>query len=397
MKKILLFCFIILFVFRTFSYSQNFKKVDTVLVFHVSNNIGGKTIESYIPYKKDSKIHWMDNQNIEHKSIVNDMNSGFLTLNSSKVYPSEINILFIKSQTGPIPTFREQPYSILHDSSNKFSIMSYYDFTVLLKELAITIAHNNNDPIYKNISPEEYKAAIERKKQRRREMFAALDTCPLHYGIKTNLVRDLTNEINVSFELPVKRNLCIDFGVGILYAKNRSRFDFATVLSAMREGALWSNSYYIFDHSFYNRKGFTLEAISKFFLSKKKHLYLGPQLCFRYFYYDNRWSYVNENGSDYYRRISWALQSERSSSVQCNAIFGVQTPQIKKFIFDAFISFGFMYRGGSVTRSIYKTYLHEGTHTEYYDPPEKFKGGNFSLSGQVGFRMGWRFGKAKLH
>jgi hypothetical protein len=57
-----------------------------------------------------------------------------------------------------------------------------------------------------------------------------------------------------------------------------------------------------------------------------------------------------------------------------------------------------MYRGGIVSRSVEKTYLHYGgTHTENYDPPQSFKGGNFSLSGQIGFRLGFRFGKAKLY
>ncbi len=379
------------------SFAQNWNNWDTVLVFHTTYKSRGKTNEHDFAYIKKGRIQWVDKHNVKHKSVVQAMNSDFLMLDTFKVYPSDIIGLSKMLQSGPFPSFSKTSFTVVPDSTGEFIFMSFEDYEKHADRLLAISNPPPNKPFAPHITSQQYDSILEKKEQRRNAIFAALDTCPVHYGIKTNIVRDLTNEINLIFELPIKRNLCLDIGVGVLYAKNRDGYDFATVLSAMKEGSLWSGSRYIFDHSFYNRKGFTLEAIPKFFLSKKKHLYVGPQLCFRYYYYDDRWSYVNENGSDYYRNISFAFQSERSASIQCNVIFGVQTPQIKKFVFDAFMSFGFMYRGGSVTRSIYKTQYSEGSHTEIYDPPHKYKGGNFSMSGQIGFRMGLRFGKAKLY
>ena len=106
---------------------------------------------------------------------------------------------------------------------------------------------------------------------------------------------------------------------------------------------------------------------------------------------------MGDDGSDDYYRAYYAYQSEKSASIQLNAIFGVQTPQIKRFLFDAFVSFGFMYRGGTVSRTIENTYFHYyGTKTDTYGPPLTFKGGGFSLAGQIGFRIGFRFAKAIL-
>jgi hypothetical protein len=286
---------------------------------------------------------------------------------------------------------------VIFDSTGLFKVMSYYDFRILIK----TISYSNTaqhifNPFSKNISSERYTAGLERKRQHRIEHFAALDTCPLHYGIKTNLVKDLINEINLSFEIPVKRNLCIDVGVGILYTRSNSNtlgYDeaFAQFQFFKSDNQFW------FDHSYYNRKGFGLEVIPKFFISKKRNLYIGPQLCYRYYNYQNKWVFNFDEGSDYYHREHYSFQSEKSSAVQLNAMFGVQTPQIKKFLFDAFISFGFMYRGGTVSRTIEKTVGHYyGTHIEIFDPPKTFSGGGFSLSGQIGLRLGFRFGKAKL-
>ncbi|HQI70091.1 MAG TPA: hypothetical protein PLT47_05025, partial [Bacteroidales bacterium] len=140
-----------------------------------------------------------------------------------------------------------------------------------------------------------------------------------------------------------------------------------------------------------------VEMIPKFFLTKKKHLYLGPQLYVRYHYYKNEWIFVNADGSDYYHRRFEALQSEKSATVQLNALFGVQSPQIKRFIFDAFVSLGIMYRGGVITRTQEVTYYHEGSRRDFYDPPLEYTGGGIMLSGQIGIRIGWRFGKAKLY
>jgi hypothetical protein len=153
-----------------------------------------------------------------------------------------------------------------------------------------------------------------------------------------------------------------------------------------------------FDHSYYNRKGFSVEVMPKFFLLRKKTLFIGPQICFKYYHYQDKWVFINDVPDDYYYTTNYALQSEKSTAVHLNVMFGVQTPPIKKFLFDAFVSFGFLYRGGTVSRSTEKTVVNShGTLLENYDPPQTFKGGGFSLSGQIGLRLGFRFGKANLH
>jgi hypothetical protein len=210
------------------------------------------------------------------------------------------------------------------------------------------------------------------------------------------LVWDLVNEINISVELPVKRSFCIDVGAGILYAKpDADPRDFASVMTEVFR--FRGRHPGIFDHSYINRRGFSFEVIPKFFPSKKKHLYIGPQLCFRYYYYKDKWVWLNASGSDYYHRSFYATQSEKSAVVQLNAMIGVQTPQIKRFIFDAFISVGMMYRGGVVRRSFEASYSSGGSYSNYYDPPKELTGSSVSVSVLVGFKIGWRFGKAKLY
>jgi|GEM_PF-1451194 len=391
------FIFLIAFLFfYTGATAQGFKKEDTVVVFQISIETRTGNIHQYLPYKKKGVIHWVDNQNIRHKSVIHKMNSRFLMLDSALVYPSDIRSVAAPQPFPNTPFPLNNPYTLIPDSSNEFSIMTYYDYIILNKITTLSNTQRNNDPFHGAISPEKYSADLERKKQRRIEMFAALDSCPMHYGIKTNLVRDLINEINLTFELPVKRNFTIDLGVGVLYTSpGAPRNSFSYVISDITR--MRGRNLCYFDHSYLIRKGFTFEVIPKFFLSKKKHLYLGPQLCVRYYTYKDKWIFVNADGSDYYHTSSYSFQSEKSTAVQLNAIFGTQTPQIKRFVFDAFVSFGVMYRGGVVSQSIGKTYYHEWTTTDNYDPPREFKDGGFSLSAQIGFKVGWRFGRAKLY
>jgi hypothetical protein len=378
------------------SYAQRFNKEDTVLVFQISLITRTGSINQYRPYKKNNEIYWVDKQNVSHKSVINSINSQFLILGSDTVYPSEIQGVSMSSPFGFMPSQSQTTSPVIPDSSGKFNMMTYYDFMILAKTMSVSFAQSHNDPFFKNVSSEKYAADLERKRQRRIKMFAELDTCPLHFGIKTNLVRDLINEINISIELPIKRSFCVDVGAGVLYTKpDAGQHDFASMISDVTRMRGRNLSY--FDHSYLIRHGFSLEVIPKFFLSKKKHLYLGPQLCFRYYYYNDKWIFVDADGSDDYRREFDAIQCEKSGAVQLNAIFGVQTPQIKRFLFDAFISIGIMYRGGIVTRSIDETWYSEGSHIDYYDPPREIKGGGISVSGQIGFRLGWRFGKAKLY
>jgi hypothetical protein len=377
--------------------AQHFRQDDTVVVFKLTIGSFNGMIQKYIPYKIQNTVKWSDKQNIVHKSVLRRINSGYLLLDTTKVYPAEIAGLDISPSPGFFPSQTQTAIPLIPDSSGQFNIMSYDDFRILIKTKSYTFRTQHiHDPLYKSISPEKYEAKLEQEKQHRLGRLAALDTCPLHYGIKTNLLKDLTNEINLSFEMPVKRSFCIDVGVGIIYSGTVSSTPFADEAFAQFKWLKSANQFW-FDHSFYNRKGFSLEVIPKFFLSKKKQLYVGPQLCFRYFHYQDKWVFNFDDGSDYYHRDYFSFQTEKSASAQLNAIFGVQTPQIKKFVFDAFVSFGFMYRGGIVYKSIEKTYYHEGTRIEYYDPALIFKGGGFSLSGQIGLRMGFRFGKAKLY
>jgi len=395
MKKNILL--ITLIFFSSLLSAQHIRLDDTVVVFKLDIGRYNGTAKQYMPYTLQNTVKWSDKQNVIHRSVLRRINSGYLLLDTTKVYPSDMTGLALAPSPGFFPSQSQKAIPLISDSNGRFDIMSYYDFRILIQTTSYTSRSQNiHDPLYKSISPEKYTAILERRKQHRLERMAALDTCPLHYGIKTNLLKDLINEINLSFELPVKRNLCIDVGAGILYTRsgtNTLGYDeaFAQFRWCKSPNQFW------FDHSFYNRKGFGLEVIPKFFLTRKKTLYLGPQLSFHYFTYQDKWVFNFDEGSDDYHREHYAYQSEKSESLQVNAMFGVQTPQIKKFLFDAFISFGFMYRGGSVSRSVEKIYGHYmGTHIDNFDPPKTFKGGGFSLSAQIGMRFGFRFGKAEI-
>ncbi len=376
--------------------AQRYKNEDSVLVLKISIETKTGNTYQYLAFKKGEVIRWVDNQNILHKSEILKMNSHALMLDSVLVFPSDI-----KSVTVPYP-LTNNPLKLINsapvipDSTSKFSIMSYYDFRILDKTTTLYYVHANKDPFHSYISPEKYADHMARAKQRRIEMFAALDTCPLHYGLKTNLVRTFINEFNLTVELPIRRNFSVDLGLGVLYSNPKANeYNFAYFFSDLTR--MRGRNLCYFDHSYLIRKGFTFEVIPKFFLSEKKQLYLGPQLCVRYYYYKDKWIFVNADGSDYYHISFYSLQSEKSTAIQLNAIFGVQSPQIKRFAFDAFVSFGAMYRGGVVSQRIGKAYYHDWTTIDNYDPPREFKDGGFSLSAQIGFKMGWRFGKAKLY
>jgi len=375
--------------------AQPFKNEDTVVVFQASTPVPGK-ISKYIIFKKGNVFAWVDRNDISHKSKISKITAGFLLVGADTVFPADIKSLVL---SGPAAIMLSEKQMMIaaeqSDSRPYFSVMSYLEFEKLSKTEIIVEAKEHYDPLYKHVSAEKYAADMDKKIQRRKNMFAALDTCPMHYGIKTNLVRDLVNEINLNFELPIKRNLCLDMGVGIWYAKpDASRYDFAYFLTTLTN--IRGRHITMFDQSYLYRKGFSLEVIPKFFLSKKKHLYFGPQLGFHYYYYTDKLIFLDADGSDYYHVSFYAIQSEKSAAVNLNAIIGVQTPQIKKFLFDAFFSIGMMYRGGVVSRSEDILYLHEGSVKDYYDPPLKLKDGGIFLSVQLGFRIGWRFGKAKL-
>ncbi len=374
--------------------AQIFRKEDTVVVFRTFSEYNNGLTKEML-FKKGYKISWVDSLGISHKSVIENIKPEFLLLDADTIYPGDIKAINSSGPPSFFPPNNSSNMAVIVDTGKRFQVMTFIEFEKLTKTKAITFAQNQNDPFYKHISAEKYAADMDKKIQRRRKMFAAIDTCPLHYGIKTNLVWDLVNEINLSFEIPVKRSLCIDVGAGILYATtNKYDGNFASVLTELLH--FRGNHLNFFDHSYINRKGFSLDVISKFFLSKKKHLYIGPQLCFRYYNYKNKWVWLDADGSDYYH-VSWeALQSEKSAAVQLNAMVGVQTPQIKRFIFDAFISVGIMYRGGMVSRSVLQTDYHEGSVLDYCDPHEEIKGGGITPSVLLGFKIGYRFGKARL-
>ncbi len=378
--------------------AQPYRLKDTIVVFKLKFETPNGTVLKYVPYKIPRKLRWTDKQNAMHRAVLRKINAHYLLLDTTRVYPSDISALVMTHFPDSCHYTHRKTKPVIYDSSGRFTIMSYYDFRNLIKIISFSEnAQHIPNPFFKNISSEKYAADLERKRLRRIEHFAALDTCPLRYGLKTNLVRDLLNEINLSVEIPLKRNFCIDVGVGILYTRpytESASYDMAFAQFSF----LKSSNQSWFDHSYYNRKGFGIEVIPKFFISKKKNLYIGPQLCFRYYNYHNKWIFINDEPGDYYYRANYAYQSEKSTAVHLNIMFGVQTPPIKRFLFDAFISFGFMYRGGTVSRSIEKTTgINYGTYLVNYDPPQAFKGGGFSLSGQIGLRLGLRFGKTKLY
>jgi len=393
MKKIAI-CLSIIFSFCFISIAQHFRGEDTVVVFRATTVPG--SLNKYFPFKNGNELSWVDSNGISHKSKITKIAAEHLLSDSDTIYPAEVKELLLSGPLVFVPGEKKHKnIPVETDSSRRFRVMTTLEFEKLAKTEFIIKAQQNNDPFYKHISPEKYAADMDQKNYRRRSMFAALDTCPVHFGIKTNLIRDLTNEINLYVELPVKRSFCIDLGAGILYStpdpKPYHLAGFLTDLVLIRNRNLPS-----FDHSYLYRKGFTFELIPKFFLSKKKHLYLGPQLGFHYYYYKDKWIFLNADGSDYYHVSYYAFQSEKSIAINLNALVGVQTPQIKRFIFDAFFSIGATYRGGIVSRSIRKEYYHEWTKTFYFDPPIEFNPDGFELSVQLGFKIGYRFGKAKL-
>jgi len=397
MKNHVIFLIAVLFI-NTASSAQRFKQEDTVVVFRVAFETGSGTSDHYLPYKIQNVINWVDQQNVQHKSVLRKINPGFLMLDTAMVYPTDIKAVSMAPPFGFFPSQPQMTSNVIRDSSGNFRVMTFMDFEILSKKSALASSQQNQsrNPFFNNVDSEKYIADLEKQKQRRLAMFAALDTCPLHYGISTNLVRDLTNEINLNFELPVKRSLCIEFGAGILYAKpDASRYDFASFLTKLTN--IRGRNITMFDQSYLYRKGFSLEVIPKFFLSKKKHLYLGPQLGFHYYYYTDKFIFLDASGSDDYHRSSYAIQSEKSAAVNLNFLLGVQTPQIKRFLFDAFFSIGLIYRGGVVSRSLDIEYYYDGSHKDFYDPPKELKGGGFFLSVQLGFKIGWRFGKATLY
>lgn len=391
MKKVLLFIFIC-FQVAFYSNAQHFSKDDTVVVFHVSRDFVVNRYIEYIPFKKYQTLQWVDDKNMTHSGEITEIKSTYLMIGSDTVRPAMLKGLMVSSGMFPMSANKNISY-IIYDSSYNFNVMRYIDFTIIDRPNRVSMMPRS--PMFEQKSSAVYKQELTISRDKRDKRLAALDTCPLHYGIKTNFLRDVINEINLSFEMPVKRNICIDFGAGLLYAKNNpARYDFSNQLSSISE--IKSNTYYWFDHSYYNRKGFTLDATAKFFLSKFKNLYLGPQVNYRYYYYDHKWIYVNANGSDYYYEETHAVQSERSSSIHLNLVLGMQNPMIKRFIFDSYIAIGVMYRNGNVHRYLTRTYLHEGSYYEYYDPYETFKGGSFSPSFSIGIKIGYRFGKLRL-
>jgi len=397
MKNYFIFLIAALMIHTTAS-AQRFRQEDTVVVFRVAFETGNGTSNHYLPYKVKNVINWVDLQNVRHKSVLRKINPGFLMLDTAIVYPAEIKDVSMAPPFGFFPSQPQMTSNVIPDSSGNFRVMTYMDFEILSKKSALAKSQQNQNinPFFNNVNSEKEIAGLEKQKQRRIAMFAALDTCPVHYGISTNLVRDLTNEINLNFELPVKRSFCLEFGAGILYAKpGASRYDFASFLTKLCN--IRGRHITMFDQSYLYRKGFSLEVIPKFFLSKKKQLYLGPQLGFHYYYYTDKYIFLNASGSDAYHRSSYAIQSEKSAAVNLNFLLGVQTPQIKRFLFDAFFSIGLIYRGGIVSRSLDIEYYYEGSHKDYYDPPKELKGGGFFLSVQLGFKIGWRFGKATLY
>jgi len=382
MKNYFIFLIAVLFII-TASSAQRFKQEDTVVVFQVAFETGNGTINQYVPYKIKNVVHWVDQQNTRHKSVIRKINPGFLMLDSVIVYPTDIKGVSMSSPFDFSPSQPQKSSNVIPDSSGNFSIMTFNDFEIFSKKRYFASDLQNKDPFLRNLDSADYIAGLERKKQRRIAMFAAVDTCPLHYGISTNLVRNLTNEINLNIELPVKRSFCIEVGAGILYATPDPKpCHFAGALTDLVQ--IRNRNLASFDHSYLFRKGFTFEVIPKFFLSKKKHLYLGPQLGFRYYYYSDKLIWLNADGSDDYHRAFYASQSEKSAAVNLNILFGVQTPQIKKFLFDAFFSIGLTYRGGVVTRSADITYLgYGGASTDIFDPPQVFHEGGVELSVQL--------------
>jgi len=397
MKNHVIFLIAVLFI-NTASSAQRFKQEDTVVVLQVARETGNGTSDHYLPYKIKNVINWVDQQNVRHKSVLRKINPGFLMLDTAIVYPTDIKGVSMAPPFGFMPSQPQMISNVIPDSSGKFLVMTFMDFEILSKKAVLASSQQNQsrNPFFNNVNSEKEIADLEKQKQRRISMFAALDTCPVHYGISTNLVRDLTNEINLNFELPVKRSFCLEFGAGILYATpDPKACHFAGLLS--EKFRIRNRNLSSFDHSYLFRKGFSLEVIPKFFLSKKKHLYLGPQLGFHYYYYSDKLIWLNADGSDYYHRSFYALQSEKSAAVNLNFLLGVQTPQIKKFLFDAFFSIGMTYRGGIVTRSLEMSYGSSGSHTDFLDPPQMLKVQGWELSVQLGFKIGWRFGKAKLY
>ena len=90
----------------------------------------------------------------------------------------------------------------------------------------------------------------------------------------------------------------------------------------------------------------------------------------------------------------YGYQSENSHAIQLHALFGLQTPQYKKFIIDAFFGVGVMYRTGTFTRT---KYVIAPNPDPDIDPPLVATVSRVTASAVVGLKIGYRFGKPKIH
>ncbi|HOV11329.1 MAG TPA: hypothetical protein PLL90_06170, partial [Bacteroidales bacterium] len=253
MKNYLILLIVVLFISASTS-AQPYKNEDTVVVFQTSTPVPGM-INKYLLFKEGNEFGWVDSNYILHKSKISKITAGFLLVDADTVFPADVKSLVLSGPAAFMPSKnQERTVPVKSDTIQSFRVMSYQEFEKLSKTEFIIEAKQHNDPFYKHISAEKYAAEMDKKIQRRNNMFAALDTCPLHYGIKTNIAKDLTNEFNLSFELPIKRDLCIDIGVGVLIPLDFFGPYPATVLTQISEfrdrHITW------FDHSYLIRKGF---------------------------------------------------------------------------------------------------------------------------------------------
>jgi hypothetical protein len=399
MKRFILFVF--LFPFAVCSFAQRLK-TDTVFVFAVCNQDKSDTLNfRYVP--KGSKVSWWDNKNNCHIAKCNGLGYDYIILDTAKISLS--NILFLST----IAVFREGKDTLQKDQSSYpyvFNVdcghkaMTLFEFEKLKRWLEyrneMKTGRSKGIPFQFPGSNTNKDLITEKHEKLERKIAASnrdVDTLPKYYGLKTNFVKNLLNEVNVTFELPIRKNITLDFGLGILYQTSNgyASHGLISVCNYLSSSFVFSGKLNGLDHSYNNRKGFTIEFTPKYFPGKRRFGYLAPQFCYRFYNYHDRDILIDE-GDDY--RFCRGHQKETSHAFQLQAVIGLQTPSHKRFAIDAFFGLGAMYRYGKYTR---ESLQWDNGPEHLYDPPVSEIVSKFSVSFVIGLKIGYRFGKHRIN
>ncbi|MEI6122550.1 MAG: hypothetical protein WCQ95_02870 [Bacteroidota bacterium] len=339
-------------------HAQNTQKDSVLVIVNRVKSVSskGKNVDSlrYLYFVKGNRIKYMTQDSIKHEGRINKIGFSYLEVHAAKVPLSEI----IEVSNIPI--------------SNNLMILSGHDFDLFVHDIALKD--------YINLKTETKQKVKEIKTQSKGNRNLEY----LHpHSITINIVAPFANQIVGTYSYRISKAFGFDISPGI-YFQTPYKYPFFINIHkhAKRDGLQYDDN---------RLKGYQLNLGFKYYFKSKPNRYVEFMSFGRYLFYFNE--RVAAHSDNYGYELLYADQSERSSIMGFDFIYGWQKTIKKYLTFDFYAGIGTFYRRGKITE--YGGGNHPNVFPGQSIYPHTYHTSSWFLSIQAGVKFGLRFGKAK--